>query len=107
MGGRSSGESVLELSHFERHLQSFDVAWSNRTPPKVAEFLSAIEMPALDALREKLLWELIAIDMEHRWRCRKPMPVGDELGCRQETRHPLARNTETTTQKKDTHLPET
>jgi hypothetical protein len=54
-----------------QHIDRFDAAWQANLEPRIAEFLVAAG-PELDAAsRRDLVLDLIAIDIEYRWRRRR------------------------------------
>ena len=55
----------MEIEEFEARVFSFEQAWQGEFPPSIPEFLPASLLPE-DRLR--LLFELICLDLEDRWR---------------------------------------
>ena len=66
MSCRSAAYSIISppagRDELDRQVDRFESAWQGRTPPEIEAFL-----PAGRAARP-LLYELIKIDLEYRWR---------------------------------------
>lgn len=61
----ASPEMTQNLLQFDQELDRFEAAWKSTSPPDIAEYLQDTNELSL---RQQLLVELIAIDMEYRWR---------------------------------------
>jgi hypothetical protein len=46
----------------------FEACWKSGCPPRLEDYLAAWQDPVHDAVRRRLLRELVVIDMEYRWR---------------------------------------
>ena len=57
----TDGRSLLQC------VDNFEAAWRSGSPPKIADFLSAID-ECNDECRRAILHELVCIDLEYRWR---------------------------------------
>jgi eukaryotic-like serine/threonine-protein kinase len=52
---------------FESRILQFELAWQRGEPPEIADFLELTGAPA-PSERRRLLFELICVDLEFRWR---------------------------------------
>ena len=89
--GLDRDPAVFELGvqhELLERLERFDLAWRNGTPPRIDAFLEAVATHAgsagLSPPRNRLLAELVKIDMEYRWR-------GEESASRVDKARALAR----------------
>src|SRR5262249_11808734 len=69
----SGSNHANEWRDREKVLQRFDQAWRSGTPPRIENYLS----PSND---QELLVELVAMDLQYRWRSSKPGPLVAGLG---------------------------
>jgi len=59
--------SVAGLMKIDVVCERFEDAWQSDSPPRIEEYLEGASLPEPEAARE-LLVELVALDLEYRWR---------------------------------------